>query len=259
MIAGFARCGSTFLAQALATNSQLFVAGQTPPEPKALLGWKGNINDIDETYARVFAAAPIGAKLVEKSTSYSDHLETCSMLRRLYPETRVIFVVRDPVERILSNYYWSLQNRLETRSLNDAMSELLLPDLGLPREPRPQDYLWRSLYGNHLHTWLRYWPREQLFVCQFERLIIEGSETLSAIAHFLGIEDSFTFNGPVERVNSAQRSTTKTDIWQPQMIASLETLTRSILETDIATLVKDWPHIDVGLWPTYLSLLSPRS
>lgn len=255
VIAGFARCGSTLLARALASSPRLFVAGQTRPEPKALLGWNGNLAEVTGRYASVFADAPVGALRVEKSTSYSDHLDTSSLMRTLFPQTRVIFIVRDPIERFLSNYHWSVQGGMETRTLAEAVSGALLPQLGLPAEPRPHDYLWRSLYGNHLHAWLRYWPREQLHVCQFERLISDIPGTLAGIADFLGIEDSFEFEGRTERVNAAERPRDESVPWTTQARNGLETLARGPLAADVALLVRDWPEIDINLWASYRALL----
>ncbi len=254
VIAGFARCGSTLLARALSSSETFFVAGQTRPEPKALLGWKGDLSVVVDRYAKVFADAPESAIRVEKSTSYSDHLEVSPLMRSLFPSTRVIFIVRDPIDRLISNYHWSVQGGMEHRTLADALSGLMAPALGLPAEPRPHDYLWRSLYGNHLHAWLRYWPKEQIHVCQFERLISDFPRELAAIAEFLGITETFRKGNDVEKINAADRPADEQGPWPLGAQPALEEIARGPVAEDVALLHGEWPHVDLGLWRTYRHL-----
>jgi hypothetical protein len=55
-----------------------------------------------------------------------------------------------------------------------------------------QSYVFRSLYHDQLHRWLRLFPRRQLMIIQSESLFENEAETMNAVAEFLGLE-SFDF------------------------------------------------------------------
>jgi hypothetical protein len=56
-----------------------------------------------------------------------------------------------------------------------------------------KSYVFRSLYHDQLHRWLRLFPRRQLMIIQSERLFENAAETLSGAAEFLGL-DPFEFD-----------------------------------------------------------------
>jgi hypothetical protein len=52
--------------------------------------------------------------------------------------------------------------------------------------------VFRSLYHDQLHRWLRLFPRQQLMIIQSESFFADEADTMSAVAEFLGLE-SFKF------------------------------------------------------------------
>ena len=55
-----------------------------------------------------------------------------------------------------------------------------------------QSYVFRSIYYDQLHRWLRLFPRQQLMIIQSERLFENAADTMNEAAEFLGLE-SFEF------------------------------------------------------------------
>lgn len=51
-----------------------------------------------------------------------------------------------------------------------------------------QSYVFRSLYHDQLHRWLRLFPRQQLMIIQSERFFEFPAETMNEAAEFLGLE-----------------------------------------------------------------------
>jgi hypothetical protein len=51
-----------------------------------------------------------------------------------------------------------------------------------------QSYVFRSLYYDQLHRWLRLFPRQQLMIIQSERFFQFEAETMGEVAEFLGLE-----------------------------------------------------------------------
>ena len=58
----------------------------------------------------------------EKSTAYLENTEDAQKMKRLLPDLKVLFILRYPVDRAISNYRFSKQNGLESKSLQYALS-----------------------------------------------------------------------------------------------------------------------------------------
>ena len=55
-----------------------------------------------------------------------------------------------------------------------------------------KSYVFRSIYYDQLHRWLRLFPRQQLMIIESGRLFESAADTMHAVAEFLGLE-SFEF------------------------------------------------------------------
>ncbi len=51
-----------------------------------------------------------------------------------------------------------------------------------------KSYVFRSVYHDQLHRWLRLFPRQQLMIIQSERFFGDEAGTMNAVANFLGLE-----------------------------------------------------------------------
>ncbi len=60
-----------------------------------------------------------------------------------------------------------------------------------------KSYVFRSIYHDQVHRWLRLFPRQQLMIIQSERFFNNEADTMNAVADFLGLE-------PFEFLTAAQ-------------------------------------------------------
>ena len=97
----------------------------------------------------------------------------------LIPHARLIYLVRDPVERAISQYRHHRAEGSERRGIEEALFD-----------PSSQ-YLARSRYHERLSPFLARFPREQILVCAREELLHDRRMTLAAIYRFLGLEAGF--------------------------------------------------------------------
>ena len=51
-----------------------------------------------------------------------------------------------------------------------------------------QSYVFRSLYHDQVHRWLRLFPREQVMIIQAERFFENPADTMNDVAEFLRLE-----------------------------------------------------------------------
>jgi hypothetical protein len=101
-------------------------------------------------------------------------------MHSLIPDTKLIYVVRDPIERMLSQYTHNVDRHAETRSPEEA---LLNPDSG---------YLARSRYFMQLEQYLEYYDRSQILVLDYSALGNDTAATLRSVFAFLDVDAGFT-------------------------------------------------------------------
>jgi hypothetical protein len=96
------------------------------------------------------------------------------------PDARLIYMVRDPIKRILSHWVHATGAGYETRELASTLAE---PD---------SSYIHRSLYWMQLQSYLELFEREQIEVIAQEELQAEREETMRKAFRFAGVDESFT-------------------------------------------------------------------
>ncbi len=112
-------------------------------------------------------------------------------LHLLYPETRLIYSVREPVSRLVSHIQHNLAEGKETRDI-----ESLCLDLELGRDPF--NYVGNSLYWMQLQRFLEFFPASQIQVVAAIDLKHDRGATLTGLLEFLDLppfpsDDAFGF------------------------------------------------------------------
>jgi hypothetical protein len=116
-----------------------------------------------------------------------------SRIRDHMPDCKLIAILRNPVDRAYSQYGLSVRDRAEQRSFNKFLEQnLSVFEIGL--------------YSMHLKRYLRYFPKEQILVLIFERVMSNPEHALGKIAEFLSIDANlFTNRNITEKVNTSYR------------------------------------------------------
>jgi len=191
IIGGAPRSGTTWLYELLARHPGVYMAAPVRPEPKFFL--------IDDLYARGlahysatwFAPAPPGRRCGEKSTNYLESAIAAQRIRRDLPSVRLVFILREPVERAWSNYLWSKMNGLENESFERALEleeQRQTKLAGQGRFSRPHAYLSRGLYAERLQPWLALFPRENITCLRFEDILSDAAAVAARLHSFLALE-----------------------------------------------------------------------
>jgi len=131
-------------------------------------------------YAGLFAGARDDQLAGEASVIYTVPNAAERAAERMLltiPNAKLIYVVRDPVERIRSHYRHEVQRHRETRSLQEAVSE------------PGNEYVGTSRYFACLAPYIERFPREQILVVSYEELVRAPYPGWSAVLRFLGLPD----------------------------------------------------------------------
>ena len=186
-IIGAQRSGTTLLAQGLDLHPDLDFAKPIRPEPKYLLKPEAEISAGDYE-ARYFKGLPAEVMRAEKSTSYIEYPEVARRIARLFPGARCIALLRDPVERAVSNYWFSVQHGFEKRPPEEALDPSAENDekvAGLSASPFA--YLKRGRYLGLLDSYAAIVGADQLLTLQTERLV-QDAATWTEVHDFLKLE-----------------------------------------------------------------------
>ncbi len=162
LLVGAQRCGTTYLGAALDAHPQITLARPSRPEPKvfcdAHLAARGH-----EWYdATWFAHAGEEMLLLDKSTSYLEDPAAPERAATVLGEPLVVVVLRDPVQRAVSNWRFSTDHGLETRDVEEALRADLAGEQPWDRavsSVSPVAYVRRGRYVDHLPAWTSRFPR----------------------------------------------------------------------------------------------------
>ena len=112
-------------------------------------------------------------------------------IHQTLPDVKLVAMLRDPVDRAVSSYWQTTVLGDEERSLDAALTEELEPDALAEARVRPTDghqHIVAGEYGRILADYLRFYPRDQLFVGSTAVLALEPMRLLGALYRFLGVE-----------------------------------------------------------------------
>jgi hypothetical protein len=192
IIAGAPRSGTSWLYILAQRHPQLAMAEPMVPEPKFFLVDEIWERGIDYYSSNWFDPLPADRVFGEKSANYLESPVVAERIRRALPRVKLIFLLRNPVDRAYSNYLWSRQNGLEVESFERALAleeqreRELSPRL---RYARPHAYFSRGLYARHLARFFDYFPREQVLVLRHEDLVVRPDYIAAVFQSFVGVSE----------------------------------------------------------------------
>jgi hypothetical protein len=101
---------------------------------------------------------------------------------------RFVALLRNPIDRAISNYWHARRQGLETRALKPAMeAELEACDTAAAEPPR-RGYLDRGIYHRAVARWLDHFPRESMLLIQSEKMFADPASVMARVFAFLDLE-----------------------------------------------------------------------
>ncbi len=205
LVIGAQRCGTTYLHTLLDAHPQITMARPARPEPKVFLSEEATARGLDWYRATYFGHATSEDLLGEKSTSYLEDAAAARRAARMLGGAEIVALLRDPVQRAVSNWRFSTDNGLETRPLETALRENLTGEATWDpgsTSVSPFAYLERGRYVDYLAPWFAAFPAST-HVHFLQDLLSEGA-ALGALYGGLGVDPTFRPAGRDEPVNQSQ-------------------------------------------------------
>jgi hypothetical protein len=203
-VIGAQRSGTTMLYDLLDQHPEVCMAKPVRPEPKFFLGDDTGDGAFGAYWEKHYPVLPEHRAFGEKSTSYLEIPASSARMLERFPRAKALVILREPVERAVSNYYFSVKNGLETRTPEEAFLEKKpAPALSFTPSVSPFAYVERGIYVDYLRPWLDIFPRDQFHVLIYEELLRRPETVLADLFGFLGVEPGFRPRLAEERVNTA--------------------------------------------------------
>lgn len=208
IIGGAPKTGTTSLFGYLGQHPEVFTSN--PKEPHYLASEEGSRTVCGERFTRdeyedLFSAARSNQVAGEASTWYLQlAYRVAPKAARMIPEAKWIFILRDPVDRAHSDYWFHIFRG------------------NLPPEKRFSEYEtdhWifnASHYLDDLKTFYDHFSREQILVLLTQDLAQEPDATLERVCSHIGADPTFSFD-------TAQRQNVT---YYPRSLALLRTTAR---------------------------------
>jgi hypothetical protein len=182
MIIGAAKSGTTSLANDLARHPGIFITD--PKEPEFFCRDENYARGI-EWYESLYDSALPEQIKGEASPHYTDYPampETAPRLASAYPHLKLVYIVRNPIERAYSGWLQKLKNQ-------DRWGG----DLDVPRRFSEAIRTYSPLidmgdYELQIKRVLEYFPREQLRVFLFEDYMHDRGAMIRDLGAFIGFD-----------------------------------------------------------------------
>ena len=123
---------------------------------------------------------------IEKSPSYFVTPEAPQRMYNLSPTVKLILIVRDPVERTVSDYS-QLFNPIRSQR-NLSFDEYVLSN---NRVDSTVSAIRVSSYDIHMVQWLKYFPLDQIHIANGDALILDPAPEIIRAQEFLGVSSYF--------------------------------------------------------------------
>ncbi|MBL0921391.1 MAG: sulfotransferase [Phycisphaerales bacterium] len=178
LLIGAMKCGTTTLFMDLCAHPRVFMPDDK--EPHNLCDDNVLTDEGRREYAALFAPARPDQKCGEASTGYTKLPTRTGVVERarkvLGPDLRLIYIVREPVARIVSHHYHLYSNGRTGKVIEDT----------LRKDPRLIDY---TRYATQVEPWIDAYGLDAVLIVRFESFIKDRRGHAAALHRHLGIEE----------------------------------------------------------------------
>ncbi len=199
---GVAKSGSTWLAQCLDEHPQITIAKGKEPNffvrrltvfdnathDNFLRSWKW--------YKTFFSHACPNSRLGDFSIHLFHNIpEAPELIRYFYPEAKLILILRDPIKRLYSNFWFEkLYNKVS--GVPDSFEQAITN----------KEFLYRSKYYAQLIQWLRFFPMSSFFIITDLDLKSDPKEVIQDLFSFLDVSKDFIPPSLNIRINESSKA-----------------------------------------------------
>jgi hypothetical protein len=134
-----------------------------------------------EWYAKHFSAsARVRGESCPEYSKFPRFPDAPRRMKDLIPDAQLIYLVRDPIDRIVSHYIHACESGRETRPIDEAL-----------RDFERNKYIEPSCYYTQLQRYLEHFVQSQIHVVCTEEIKQNRAGVLCGVFRFLSVDESF--------------------------------------------------------------------
>lgn len=192
IIAGVSKCGTSSLQIYMGHHSQILL-----PHKKEVDFFRKNFNRGLDWYLAHFPSITDSSDLLtgDATPTYFESVDAPRRIHDLFPDTKIIILLRNPVKRTISWHYHKVSRGAEKRSLEEAInSEIRELSKYTESDLERLDYDYKSnilgsLYVYKFKEWFKYFAKEQVLIIKSEDLYQNPQTIIEQVFQFLGIKN----------------------------------------------------------------------
>lgn len=208
-IVGAAKAGTTSLYAYLSQHPDIYLSRLKEPKYLSLSANKlphngpgdtkvdESIIKSHEAYLNLFANALHEKVIGEASADYLFFHETAiSEIKKLNPESNILIILRNPIDRAFSAYKHMVKDKRESLSFERALIH------EEHRRNMNYEFIWfykeAGFYYKQVRNYLHSFDKESVKICLYEDFAERPIDTMKDIFRFLKVDDSFMPNADVK-------------------------------------------------------------
>ncbi|MDJ0555730.1 MAG: tetratricopeptide repeat protein [Microcoleaceae cyanobacterium MO_207.B10] len=195
IIIGAQKSGTTSLENYISQHPQVI-----PAIKKETHFWYRDFNKGINWYLAHFPPIPKSQNFItgEATPNYLEYYNSAKRIYDVFPDVKLLVILRNPVDRAVSQYYHWVRIKREKRSLEKAIDselEMLLKNPDKPQgdsnywQQEPGNYIGRGIYVEFIKKWMEIFPRKQFIILKGEDLYEKPTMIMKQVFDFLGLPE----------------------------------------------------------------------
>ncbi|MBM4217553.1 MAG: sulfotransferase domain-containing protein [Gammaproteobacteria bacterium] len=195
IIAGGVATGTSFLSVALRHHPDIYLPKVERPEPNFFhYSWKfkRGIDWYQETW---FHGVGTQRAVGERSSLLLTSDVAAKRIKETLPDVKLVFCLRNPIERAWGNYRFTVLEGLEPLSFDEAIRcepDRIRRAADEWAEVQPHAYLTRSRYSTHIYEFLTLFGEERVLLLKSEALGREPLGAIKRVCEFLDVDPNLS-------------------------------------------------------------------
>jgi hypothetical protein len=194
LICGAAKSGTTSLWKYVSSHPEVGVAPLKEPNFFSKVIHDGYQNNSRNSrisgqywrgiywYENLFRHCSSAKAVGEASVQYMTDVDAPKLISEVLPHVRLIFLLRDPIDRLISQYWQEVRDKQPLPSVEEMITN---------KHPALQRYIDISSYHIHLERFLRIFPRDQILVYLLDDLKNNPEYLIQNIYLNIGVNDNY--------------------------------------------------------------------
>ncbi len=180
IIPGAGKSGTSYVADVLGQHPDIFIPVFKEPAFFSTNQEHGLYNKGISFYQLSFNGYKGQSHIGEASTIYMYDPDSPSLIKKYIPDVKLIFVLRNPIDRVYSNYWQEIK---AGKNLKDFKSMLF------QNHPRIQEMITISFYSNYLKKYMELFDSENILILFYDDLKANNKAFFKNIFEFLNLNE----------------------------------------------------------------------